>query len=102
MKRDDIEVKVFRVSREENDETNLVAKLATSRMIEMLRGMLMETTKTPYTEKILVCIVEERDNWQTLIIKYLRDDIRPFDLEEAKKVVRWSNRDAIDASGELY
>lgn len=95
-------MKVFRVPREENHEADLVAKLVTSRIMEMPRGMLVETAETLCTEKMLIYTIEEKEDWWTLIKKYLRDAALPSDLEEAKKVVRWFRRYAIYSSDELY
>lgn len=88
--------------KEENYKGDLIAKLAISRTVEMPKGVLIETTKILCTEKILVLITKERKDWQTPTIKYPRDDTLPPDSKEAKKVVRWPSRYAIDSNDELY
>lgn len=53
-------MKVYRVLREENHETNLVTKLATSMVVEMLRGVLVKMAEVPYTERMLIYNIKER------------------------------------------
>lgn len=101
IKGEGIKVKVLRIPKEENLENNMVAKLAILRIAEMLMNMFVEVAEPSYTEKIIVNTIKEREEWQTLILQYLRDNFLSLDPEEAKKMVRLFNRIATD-SNELY
>lgn len=59
MKEEGIEVKLFKVPREENHEVDLMAKLVTSKMAEMPRSVLMKIAEVLCIEKMLICTVEE-------------------------------------------
>lgn len=95
-------MKVFRAPRKKNHEVDLVVKLAASKMIEMTKGAFIKTMKTLYTERMVVCTIEERKDWQTPMIKYYRDDILLHNPKKAIKVVRWFSRYAINASYKMY
>lgn len=84
-----------------NYKPDIIAKLAVFVIAEMLRDVLVETTKVLCTEKMLVSVIKEREDWQTLIILYLRDDTLPLNLKEVKKVIRLSRRFALRTDDEL-
>lgn len=83
IKGEDIEVKVFRVPKEENHEVDLVANLAASRMVEMPKGVLVEMVEIPCIKKMLIFTIEKKEDWRTPIMKYLWDNTLLPNLEEA-------------------
>lgn len=68
----------------------------------MLKDVFVEIVETPYTKKMLICALEEKKDWKTLMIKFLKDNILPSYSNEAKKVVKWFSRYALDESDGLY
>lgn len=47
---------------EDNYETDILAKLATSEIVEMLVDVLMKVAEAPFMEKVMVSAVEERED----------------------------------------
>lgn len=93
IKKEGAEVRMFRVPREENYEAIMAAKLATSEIVKVEKALC--------TENILVGAMEEKKNWQTLILQYLKDNIYPANPKETQKIVRLSSKYVIDLN-ELY
>lgn len=60
--REGIEVKMFKVSREENHKVDLIAKLATSKTTEILRDVLMEIAEISCTKNMLVYTIAKRED----------------------------------------
>lgn len=61
-------MKVFKVPKEENHTADIVAKLAVSRTVKMSVNVFMEVAKASYIEGIMVGTLEEKKDWQTLIL----------------------------------
>lgn len=62
MKGEGTEIKIFRVLREENHKTNIVAKLTVFGIAEMLINVLVEMAEALCTKNVTVNAIEERED----------------------------------------
>lgn len=83
-----MEVKLFRMPREENLKVDMIAKLAASITAEMPMDILVETVRFLYTERIAVSIFEKRKDWRIPSLEYFKKETLPTNLKETKKVIR--------------
>lgn len=58
-----MDVKVFRVLREENYKTDMMAKLVASGMAEMPMNILVEMAETLYIKRVMISTIEEKEDW---------------------------------------
>lgn len=68
-------MKVFRLLRDKNHKDDMVAKLAIFKIEEMPTNIFIEVVQTSCTDKMMVGTLEERQDWQTPILQFLKDNI---------------------------
>ena len=86
------DVKITQVPREENSETDEVAKLASSETSERQPGLLMKVQYLPSIKGIDVNYVQSEESWMDPIITYIKSGNLSSYPTEARKVKVRSSR----------
>lgn len=61
MKREGINIKVFRKPREKNHKADMVAKLAASGIAGILMNVFMEVAEAPCTKRMIVSTIKKKE-----------------------------------------
>ena len=78
---------VKHIDREDNANADALAKLATSRDVELLRLVPIEIVAEPsITKQSSVKAIDAQPSWMDDIVIYLKDDRLPEDRDLARKV----------------
>ncbi|RDY00615.1 Gypsy retrotransposon integrase-like protein 1, partial [Mucuna pruriens] len=74
------------VPRDQNEQADLLAKLASTQKRGQQRSVIHESLSTPTIDRAEIWHLENRTTWMTPILKYLQDGQIPEESEEAQMI----------------
>ncbi|RDX88403.1 hypothetical protein CR513_30002, partial [Mucuna pruriens] len=92
---------LLHVPREQNERADLLSKLATPQKSGVQKSIIHESLRRPTIEEPDVGCVDKRTTWMSPLLAYLKDEVKPEEPNQAKKLVKDVAR-YIVIGGELY
>ena len=78
---------IRQISRSQNAEANALAQLVSARYSEQLKFIpveILNSSSIQIGEPQTVNYIATRDNWMTLVVRYLRDGVLPEDKKKTR------------------
>ena len=82
----DLQAKFVQIPREENEQADCLAKVASAELMLILDKVLSFVHLSPLIDDISVQEIDLGSNWTTPIVSYLKDGTLPDGMEAARKL----------------